>query len=115
MPWIKRLALAVLLVPVMAGQDNEPTNLEIFQLFNVCRPMTLYMSGAGLLSAEAVRLAAESRLRAARLYAASPDSSTGSLYVEASALGNSFDVSVSCLKFVTDRLGLHGPAIALDN
>ncbi|MYB53716.1 MAG: hypothetical protein F4X77_16195 [Acidobacteriia bacterium] len=110
----RTIALAALLAAPAAGQDNEPTGLELFQLFSDCRPVALFVSSEGAeygLPEESVRLVAESRLRAARLYADSPDSSAGSLYVQVSALNNSFSVSVSYMKFVTDRLGLNGPAI----
>lgn len=112
MTWIKRLALAALLAAPAAGQDGEPTGLELFQLFNGCRPITMHVLSDGLLSTKTVRLAVESRLRAARLYTDSSDAAAGSLMVEVSTLDNSFSVAVSYVKFVTDRLGLNGPAIA---
>ena len=71
------LALAALLAPAAAGQDAgiEPS-IKRFQLFNACRPMRLVVERLGDdateigLKKEALQAAAESRLRAARLYTA---------------------------------------------
>ena len=113
MSWINRLALAVLLVPSVAGQDSAPEPFERFQFYNACRPVGLLVEELPRdakkigLSTKAVRLAAESRLRAARLYTDTP---TSWLLVKVLVLGDAFSVSVSFAKWVTDRSGLSGPA-----
>ena len=76
MLWILRsLPLAALLASAAAGQDaGIKQSLERFKLFNACRPMELVVEGLRDGAADiglakgALQAAAESRLRAARLY-----------------------------------------------
>lgn len=87
------LALASLLVPAIAGQDSS-NRRERLELFNACRPMELaieqlHSASADIgLTREALQAAAESRLRAARLYTEDWRRADGAwLYVKVSVVG----------------------------
>ena len=92
-----------------------------FRLFNTCRPMALlieelsdYAAGIGL-SKEALHTAAESRLRAARLYEdRGADFAhlnvNAHLYVNVSVVRPAFHVSVQYRKVVCDKFGEEAPA-----
>ena len=111
------LAVLALLAPDTAGQDY-PKHLERFDLFNACRPMGLVIehlhdhAAAIGLTREALQAAAESRLRAARLY--SDDSANAGftyLYVQVSVAGQAHAISVRYNKRLTDEFGISGWAV----
>ena len=117
--------LGVLLSPGAVGQINlaelpepERTALDRFRLYDACRPMALWapLAADGReaeeigLGGEDLRLAAESRLRAARLYA-DPDAAKSLLQVSVSLFGSAFHVKVEYYKKTTDASGQPGPSI----
>ena len=80
-----------------------------FELFNACRPMKLVVEGLPPdaheigLTRERIQLAAESRLRAARLYTESTEKANDTyLYVYIHVVGHAFTTIVSYYKLVTD-------------
>ena len=93
------------------GQGPEP-----FRLFNACRPMELAVDGldddaAIGLTKEALQAAAESRMRAARLYTEDPAKSDSAyLHVEVRVVGPAFSIVVTYHKRVTDGFGRPGLA-----
>ena len=118
LPFLSLAALA-LLVPHAAGQPTQAqTQRERFELFNACRPMevlieTLPSAAADIgLTEEALQAAAESRLRAARLYTDDDEKSDfASLYVNVSVTGKAFSVWVWYNKVVTDAFDEPGRAM----
>ena len=112
------LALAVLLVPTAAGEDDEvKRSIERFELFNACRPMRLLVEGLGDdaeaigLTEAALQAAAERRLRAARLYTEDRErANLAKLYVNVLVVGKAFSLSVDYEKRVTDGFGKSGTA-----
>ncbi len=115
------LALSALLVLPARGQDTDiqraMQRVERFQLFNACRPMLLGVedlhedAAAVGLTREALQAAAESRLRAARLYTEDRGTADGAhLYVNVSVAGLAFSTSVQIRKVVFDRHGQLGTA-----
>ncbi len=105
------LALAVLLAPAILGQDNS-NRRERFELFNACRPMRLVVEhlnddAADIgLTREALRAAAESRLRAARLYTEdSVRADLAYLYVNVNVSGRAVNIVLGYNKWVTDEFG----------
>ena len=86
--------------------------IERFQLFNACRPMRLtiaplndYVAAIGL-TKEALQAAAESRLRAARLYTEDRAKADYSwLYVTVHVVGRAFSTTFLYHKTVTDEFG----------
>ncbi|MXY68586.1 MAG: hypothetical protein F4Y47_08495 [Acidobacteriia bacterium] len=105
------LLLVALLAPGIAGQDIS-NRLERFYLFNACRPMQLVVEeldddAADIgLTQEALQAAAESRLRAARLYAVDGIRADFShLYVNINVTPRAFSVSLAYYKWVTDEFG----------
>ena len=115
------LSLALLLVPVAAAQDTIEEQRERFQLFNACRPMTLvveylsdYAKEIGL-NREALQAAAESRLRAARLYTEDyVNTGLAHLYVDVHVVGQAFHISLEYKKWVTDEFGQSSAASTWD-
>ena len=80
-----------------------------FKLFNACRPMMLVVetpdsaAQAVGLTKERIQLAAESRLRAARLYTESREKANYTfLYINSGARGPAYSISVQYMKWVTD-------------
>ncbi len=105
---------ALLLAPAGDGQDTDKLleRLEIFQLFNACRPMVLAVEGLGDdaadigLTEKDLQAAAESRLRAARLYTEDRTKSGQTyLYVNINVFGPAFNTSIRYNKFLTDEFG----------
>lgn len=111
------LSLAVLLSPAAPGQDTTD-EFTRFQLFNACRPMRLLVEhlpdeGRKIdLTREILQAAAESRLRAARLYTEDADKADFStLYVNVNVTSFAFDISLEYHKLVTDKFGRAAPAM----
>ena len=108
------LALASLLAIAAPRQDAGPSPLlERFELFNACRPMALVVeslnddAGKIGLSKDTLQAAAESRLRAARLYAEEVEKTHGSyLYVNVTVVGRAFSTDIHYQKPVTDEFGV---------
>lgn len=110
----------LLLAPAAGGQDTK-RKIERFELFNSCRPVYLSIESLDSdaadigLTVEAVQAAAESRLRAARLYTDSLEEiawTDGSLLSVTVSTGTSaFSVSVEYYKAVTDSFGEDGIAV----
>ena len=80
-----------------------------FKLFNACRPMELVVENlspdaqAVGLTRERIQLAAESRLRAARLYTESREKANRAyLYITIHVVGRAHDITVKYSKWVTD-------------
>ena len=100
-------------VQAQAISDEGP-----FELFNACRPMMLVVEGltpgaqAVGLTEERIRLAAESRLRAARLYTESIEKANSTyLYINIHVVGRAHNITVKYRKWVTDLVNnLNGPA-----
>jgi len=115
------LALVTLLAPAIAGQDSSNWLERIgerFKLFNACRPMDLVVenlrdhAGDIGLTREALPAAAESRLRAARLY--TDDSARADyayLYVNVNVVGPAHNTSLEYNKSVTDEYGQSSTAL----
>ena len=110
------LALAALLAPAIAGQDNS-SRRERFELFNACRPMRLLIEGLGAgeaaigLSKRALLVAAESRLRAARLYTEDRErADSARLYVNVPVVGPGYNISIRYDKLVVDAFKTTGRA-----
>ena len=105
--------LGTLLAPLAAGQESKAEASRKFQLYDACRPVTLAIEDLNedaakmRLTKKSLRLAAESRLRAARLYADAPVTATSRswLYVQVHVVGRGFQTAVAFLKAVTDRFG----------
>lgn len=116
------LLLATLLVPAAAAQDDKvERQVERFNLYNACRPMLLVIEGLHeeasriSLTTEKLQMAAESRLRAARLYTEDRDKADGAfLYVQASVNKTAFNLSVEYYKVVTDAFGQVGTGATWD-
>lgn len=105
------LALAVLMAPAIAGQDSSGRR-DSFELFNACRPMglvveNLHDDAADIgLTKESLQAAAESRLRAARLY--TEDMVTAGftyLWLSVTVTGRAFNITLGYNKWVTDEFG----------
>ena len=83
-------------------------SLEHFRLGGGCKPMRLYVSTfndaseIGLIKEDLMAAAAESRLRAARLYASSLESTVQELRVDVNVVGPAFNSAVSFAKFMRD-------------
>ncbi len=115
------LALAALLVPTAAGQDAAQL-LERFELFNACKPMQLliedlHSDAADIgLTKEALQAAAESRLRAARLYTEDYERADfARLYVNVNVVGPAYSISVEYQKTVRDVFRGVGTATTWDS
>ena len=115
------LSLAVLLSPAAPGQDTTD-GLDRFRLFNACRPMDLVIESLSddadkiALSRESLQAAAESRLRAARLYTEDPKGSNFAyLYVNVNVFGPAFNIALEYKKLVSDEFGVAGLAPSWDS
>lgn len=106
------VSLAALLAPIAVGQGISAQVLERFELYNGCRPMGLVVEEITdrareiRLTEGAIRRAAESRLRAARLFDAGSLHSW--MYVDAHVVGAAFSVSVRYHKRTADSFGMIG-------
>ena len=110
---VSSLMLAALCVVPALGQS-----LERFMLFNACRPMRLVVEGLGDdaakigLTEESLQVAAESRLRGARLYTEDfVRADLAYLYVNINVVGRAYSITVHYNKRVSDALGEFGTAI----
>ena len=122
--FMKVLFLAVLMAfyPGSVRAQEPTTSLERFRLFNACRPMALVIEsmseGAAAigLTKELLQAAAESRLRAARLYTEdlSSRSDYSYLYVNVNVVGPASSISVEYKKEVVDMFGKSGIATTWD-
>lgn len=104
--------LAALLAPAAIGQ-GAASGRERFELFNACKPMQLVIErlpgeAADIgLARGALQAAAESRLRAARLYTEdSAKAGFAYLYVNVHVVGAAHAISVEYKKIVTDAFGI---------
>ena len=110
------LSLLELLVP--AATPTQVDLLSRFQLYNACRPMEVLVeafAGNGEsrigLTRQGFELAAESRLRAARLYSEDHDESGGAyVYLRTTVVSSAFTVEVHYKKVVTDEFQIAAPA-----
>ena len=114
------LPLVALLATMAVGQDAA-SGLERFNLFNACRPMRLLIEHLNDdateigLTREMLKAAAESRLRAARLYTGGRERSDGAmLYVNINVVGRGYNTSVTYNKVVTDAFATNGLAVTWD-
>ena len=93
----------------VSDRDRFEERIDRFQLFNACRPMRLVVeepspdAWAVGLTEERIQLAAESRLRAARLYTESDEEANYAfLYINISVVDRAFNISVWYRRSVTD-------------
>jgi len=101
---------ALLELPVLESKPcSTATNLDRFRLCNVCRPMDLVVEGLDRkatdigLTEDRLRIAAESRLRSARLYTDSHTESNGAfLYINAGVVGRAWSLHVRYVKHLSD-------------
>lgn len=104
-----RLGLGLLaVVAATASTTGQQYRVDRFQLFNNCEPMRLVVedlprAAADIrLTRERLQFAAESRLRGARLYTASPENSPAYLYVNVNIVGPAHSIAVEYNKAVFD-------------
>ncbi len=108
-----------ILLTASTVQAQAVSDRDRFELFNACRPMMLVVEEISPaaqtvgLTRERIQLAAESRLRAARLYTESREKENyASLYINISVVGRAVDISVWYVRWVTDLANnSNGPAI----
>ena len=98
-----------ILLTASTVQAQAVSDWDRFELFNACRPMMLEVerlpsdAQAVGLTDERIQLAAESRLRAARLYTESiGKANAASLYINIHVVGRAHRITVKYLKLVTD-------------
>ena len=92
---------------LMAASESEwEQDMQRFELFNTCEPFDLVIEGVESdarkigLTKESITMAAESRLRSARLYSSV---ATGAyLYVNVNVVGNAFSLVLRFNKVVLD-------------
>ena len=116
----KIVLLTLLCALPLAAQIDQEVRREMdhFNLFNACRPMDLtiehlhdYATAIGL-TREALQAAAESRLRAARLYSGDYEKTGFAyLYVQVSVVDQAYAISVRYNKRLTDEFGISGWAV----
>ena len=114
--------LLVVVLTASTVQAQTVSDLDRFALFNACRPMRLVVEGlypdvqASGLTEERIQLAAESRLRAARLYTESMEKANLThLYININVVGRAHSVSVAYRRWVTDPVNnSEGPATTWD-
>ena len=111
------LPLVALLTTMAVGQDAA-SGQERLEFFNACRPMQLLVENLGDdatdvgLTREMLQAAAESRLRAARLYSEDRESSDGAtLYVNINVYRTSYTILPHYRKAVTDAFATTGSAV----
>ena len=96
---------AALLLTAASASAGEVSDYDRFRLWNVCRPMGLFVEGlsddatAIGLTMEAIEVAVRSRLRAARLYS---DDAWSYLYVNVNVLSSGYGTKVEYNKSVMD-------------
>ena len=117
------LALAATLPAATADTTSDPartannTDSENFRLFNECRPIFVDIgqltteSRAFGLHKEDLRIAAETRLRVARLLASEDDRGTSGLFIDAIADPKTYSIEVNHSKPLEDRFGHYGMAV----
>lgn len=98
-----------ILLTASTVQAQTISDWDRFRLFNACRPMELVVEDltpnaqAVGLTRERIQLAAESRLRAARLYTGSREKANRAyLYINIHVVGRAHKISVQYKKWVTD-------------
>ena len=97
-----------ILLTASTVQAQAASDWDRFGLFNACRPMMLVVeelpsdAQAVGLTRERIQLAAESRLRAARLYTESMKANSAYLYVNINVVGRAHSMTVEYRKWVTD-------------
>lgn len=98
-----------ILLTTSTVQAQAMSDWDRFMLFNACRPMNLVVedlpSGAQAvgLTRERIQLAAESRLRAGRLYTESREKANRAyLYIRIHVFGRAYSITVKYKKWVTD-------------
>lgn len=108
--WLGSLLVAALGVAAQGQSGSSKDRLDRFSLFNECRPMRLIVEDLSddskevSLTKERLQLAAESRLRAARLYTDSMHVSNAAyLYINVNVLGRGFSMDVRYSKAVFDE------------
>lgn len=101
--------LLVILLTASTVQAQAISDWDRFRLFNACRPMNLVVEDLSSdaqavgLTRERIQLAAESRLRAARLYTESREKANRAyLYISIHVLGRAHSITVNYNKWVTD-------------
>ena len=117
---LSQIALLAALLTTMfpasgVASDSDPS-IEQFQLFNECRPMSLLITLADSedtgLTKERIQIAAESRLRSARLYTTTLNFTNGVLLVSVHVFKHAFHIDVLYSKILFDSLsGRSAPAI----
>ncbi len=100
-----------ILLTASTVQAQAVSDWRRFDLFGSCRPMRLVVeflspdAQAVGLTKERIQLAAESRLRAARLYTESwEEGNYAYLYININVVGPAYSISVQYKKQVTDRV-----------
>lgn len=107
------LAFGLLWALPAPGQDAVDVIVR-FGLYASCQPMNLVIGdltddGVKIgLTKDAIEAAAESRLRAARLY--KDGTAPSALMVSINVLGSAFSIDIDFVKWVTDMHGKAGPA-----
>lgn len=107
-----------ILLTASTVQAQAVSDWDRFELFNACRPMELVVENltpdaqAVGLTRERIQLAAESRLRAARLYTESMEKANRAyLYINIHVIGRAHHIAVRYKKWVTDlATNSNGPA-----
>ena len=110
-----RLTLALLILSTAIGQNTElDRSYQRFELYNACDPMEIVIeklsddARAIGITNESLQVAAESRLRAARLYTDDAAKASGSyLYLLVGVSGRAFLAEIGYAKPVADHFGQH--------
>ncbi len=108
-----------ILLTASTVQAQVVSDWDRFELFNACRPMMLAVeellpdAQAVGLTEERIQLAAESRLRAARLYTESSEKANSALlYIGIRVVSRAVNITVKYRKWVIDPVSnSNGPAI----
>ncbi len=110
------VAVLTTMFPASGVASDSDSSLERFQLFNECRPTNLFITlddseDTGL-TKERIQIAAESRLRSARLYTTTLNLTSGGLIVSVHVIKHAFHIRVLYSKILFDSLsGRSAPAI----
>ncbi|MDE0158604.1 MAG: hypothetical protein OXN24_00825 [Candidatus Dadabacteria bacterium] len=98
--------LAAVLTTMFPASVIASGSTEQFQLFNECRPMNLFItlkdSDDTGLTKERIQIAAESRLRSARLYTATLNFTNGVLWISVHGVEQAFQINASYMKVLFD-------------
>ena len=107
--------MALCSVRPASGHASESVEFEQFHLFNACQPMGLAVEGLNddardiRLTEERLRVAADSRLRAARLYTSDAlRADYAYLYVNVNVSGPAFSIRLAYNKIARDMFGRTG-------